>query len=78
MSYVLIQSWHSIASYDRGGAAQTRCGRRVVVEGTIASGPGIDASEVHLTSDELQLGDRSCETCLRLSVRDVEKPDRDV
>jgi hypothetical protein len=71
MSYVKIRSWHAITFFDRGGAARTRCGRRVAVQGTITSGPG-GPTEVRATADELPLGDKSCETCLRLRAKDVE------
>jgi hypothetical protein len=71
MSWVLIRSWHAISFFDRGGAARTRCGRRVAVQGTITSGPG-GPSEVRPTADELPLGEKSCETCLRLRADDLD------
>jgi hypothetical protein len=69
MSYVLIRSWHLIVGTDRGGVVRTRCGRRVAVQGTITSG-GVGELVLHPTAPELPLGDRSCETCLRLAAHD--------
>ena len=58
MRYVRIRSWHLIAL--RAPAIYTtRCGRMVPTDAP--------------TSDSLPLGERSCETCLRLARRDEER-----
>jgi hypothetical protein len=79
MKYVLGRSWHSILTTTRTGAVLTRCGRRYAVEGTL-SGP-LDAEgtpqEVHATSDTLPMGDKSCELCLRMAIRNGEALDVD-
>ena len=56
MKYVQIVSWH-VVWIDRSGGAfiRTRCGR-YVPDGTI--------------QEELPLGEKSCETCLRLAATD--------
>jgi hypothetical protein len=59
MSYLKIGSWHVIARVDDRGW-WTRCGRVVTNEPTPAS-------------DQLPLGEKSCETCLRLSTHDEDR-----
>lgn len=67
MSFVKIPrgSWHSILTFTRNGSVLTRCGRLV---------PGPN----HTLDDEMPLGQRSCESCLRLEAhdraRDVDVP----
>lgn len=61
--YGRIVSWHVLVGPTRSGYA-TRCGRRV---DTVTR-----RSEV---SDTLPLGEPSCETCARLTLRDTEAPD---
>lgn len=58
MTYIRIRAWHIIAGPTRGipGRYELRCGR--TAEGTII--------------DSLPLGERSCETCLRLARHDEE------
>lgn len=58
MKYVRIRSWHRVALYSRAGIAKTRCGRW--------------ADFAAPQSDGLDLGERSCETCLRLVLKDEE------
>jgi hypothetical protein len=64
MSYVHLpserSSWHSLMTYTRAGGALTRCGRFV---------PGPNPRVV----DALPLDERSCESCLRLAIRDGER-----
>jgi hypothetical protein len=59
MKYVRIISWH-VVWIDRslGTSIRTRCGRFV---------PKRPAEFI----EELPLGDKSCETCLRLSISDA-------
>ena len=53
MKYVRIVSWHVVRiDRSRGGFIRTRCGR-YVPEGQI--------------EEQLPLGEKSCETCLRLA-----------
>jgi hypothetical protein len=59
MSYLKIGSWHVIALVDDAGW-HTRCGRLVMTEPAPATG-------------QLPLGEKSCETCLRLTVSDEGK-----
>lgn len=72
--YVRMGSWHTLAMTFRSGAVKTRCGRTARVAGTIVTAPGIP-SRVSPTSDALPLGERSCESCLRLTAHDQEPPD---
>jgi hypothetical protein len=58
MSYVRIRSWHRVAPVSRGGLPKTRCGRWADLAAPV--------------SDELPIGEKSCETCLRLHARDEE------
>ena len=67
MIYVKIRSWHIEAITYRGGAVGTRCGRIVRVEGTISME---GAGPIRETSDTLPANERTCETCLALTVRD--------
>ena len=60
--WVRIRSWHILNFYDRGGGANTLCGRRV---------GGMD--EPPVTIDVLG-GGRSCESCLRIHARIVDAP----
>jgi hypothetical protein len=63
MSYVLIRSWHVVLTPTRMfDTYRTRCGRTVVTKDT---------------RDDLPMGERSCETCLRLAVRAEESPAND-
>jgi len=55
-SYLKLESWHVLASVNDAGW-RTRCGRVITTEKTQAS-------------DHLPLGERSCESCLRLIARD--------
>lgn len=68
--WVRIRSWHRISHATPGtiDAVTTRCGRSAVVVGTLPGGP----FEVHATAEDLPLGDRSCESCLRLAAHDAE------
>jgi hypothetical protein len=61
MSYLKIGSWHTIARVDDAGW-WTRCGRLVTTQKVPAS-------------DHLPLGEKSCETCLRLSRADEDRAD---
>jgi len=54
--YFKIQSWHVTAGFDGVAELESRCGKK-----------GNDSS---LTADELPLGEKSCETCLRLDASD--------
>lgn len=70
MSYVRLTSWHRISMTYRSGMVKTRCGRGPLgVIGAITS-----AGIVYPTSDSLPMGERSCETCLRLTTHDAEPP----
>lgn len=70
MKWVLIRSWHGIASRftSRGGhgMATTYCGRRVIVEAVIR--PGMDEVRAHVVAADLPAG-KSCESCLRIIAR---------
>lgn len=66
MTYVLIRSWHIVEQTSRSGVVKTRCGRSVVPTATTEGRDGAPVRAYPL-SDELPLGDKSCETCLRLS-----------
>jgi hypothetical protein len=56
VKYVRIVSWHVVRiDRSRGGFIRTRCGR-YVPEGQI--------------EEQLPLGEKSCETCLRLAATD--------
>jgi len=59
MSYLKVRSWHRIAKVDDAGW-HTRCGITVTTESVPAS-------------DTLPLGEKSCETCLRLEVVDTDR-----
>lgn len=61
MSYLKVRSWHSIVKVDEAGW-HTRCGRLVEE----AAAPA---------SDVIPLDEKSCETCLRLTVHDAEPRD---
>lgn len=69
MRWVRIVSWHRIAATYRDGDVGTRCGRMVreVVELT---GATEEVIEGHVTADFLPLGEKSCESCLRLMAKD--------
>lgn len=69
MTFVKIRSWHAIVMTYRGGAVKTRCGRGPLsIQGTLAGGD----QTVHPTADVLPLGEKSCETCTRLVVHDMD------
>ena len=61
--YVRIRSWHVIKTWTRvPGRALTLCGRQV---DTLVETP--HGGEGHATAPGLPLGDKSCESCLRLA-----------
>lgn len=68
MRFVRLRSWHAIWLTYRGGAVKTRCGRTAIVQGTIAGGIG----PVRPTADVLPSNERTCETCLKWTVRDID------
>lgn len=69
--YVKIDSWHTIKLTTRGGGKQTLCGRYIA------------SPSVAELSQRLPLGEKSCESCLRLSTSQsdpdvaTEAPDAD-
>ena len=65
MTYVRLKSWHVVGQTLALGVVVTRCGRSARVLGHLPPG-----GEVSPTADHLPLGDRSCETCLRLTAHD--------
>jgi hypothetical protein len=69
VTYVKLRSWHIEALTFRSGMIRTRCGLLARVAGTIGTGPGIPVN-VSETAEALPLGERSCETCLRLTLHD--------
>jgi hypothetical protein len=63
LGWARLRSWHSIRTYTRVGSILTRCGRLI--------GPD------HQIVDVLPLGERSCESCLRLVAHDGERAELD-
>lgn len=58
MNYVRIVSWHSVRTFTRAGGVITRCGRFVP--------PPVTESPF------LPMDEKSCESCLRLTLRDAQ------
>lgn len=57
--WVRIRSWHHLRTFTRDGGALTRCGKR--------ARPPVS------TAEELDLNDKSCESCLRFAEVDRAK-----